>query len=89
MCIWLTFEQAFDILDQEATEDEEMRQAYSAEVWTRPASHEANNELVEQANRYREILERAMHTDRETSEEWDQWSDKIAILCWDEVGVSG
>ena len=80
--------QALDLLDQEATEDEEMRNAYTVDVWTRPASHEANKELVEQAARYRDILERAVQSDREIFQSWDEWSEKIAVLCWKEVWYS-
>jgi len=76
---------AMDLLDQEATEDEEMRTAYSVDVWTRPPSFEANKELIEQAARYRDILDRAMDSDRDIFQSWDEWSDKIAVMCWDEV----
>lgn len=64
-----------------------MRSTNSVHPWTRPPSYEANKGLVEQANQYRDILERALQTDRETSNEWDRWSEKIAVLCWDEVRI--
>ncbi|KAF8526304.1 BRO1-domain-containing protein [Hysterangium stoloniferum] len=77
-------DEALDILDQEATEDEEMRTAYSVDVWTRPTSYEANQELTDQAARYREILDKAMESDRELQENWERWAPNIAALCWEE-----
>ena len=73
-------------MDQEATEDEEIRTAYSADVWTRPASHEANKDLTEKARRYRDVLERAAESDRVVRDNWEEWADRIGVLCWDEVG---
>ena len=72
-------------MDQEATEDEEIRAAYSVDIWTRSASYEANQDLTEQARRYREVLERAAESDRVVRDNWEEWADRIGILCWDEV----
>ncbi|KIJ50961.1 hypothetical protein M422DRAFT_158756 [Sphaerobolus stellatus SS14] len=80
-------DEALDLLDQEATEDEEMRSAYTVDVWTRPPSHEANKELIDQAARYRDILDRAMHSDRDIFQSWDDWSEKISVLCWNEADI--
>ena len=62
-----------------------MRAAYSVDVWTRPASHEANVDLTEQARRYREILDRAAESDRIVRDNWEEWAERIGVLCWDLV----
>jgi programmed cell death 6-interacting protein len=74
-------------LDQEATEDEEIRAAYSGDVWTRVASHEANYDLTDQARRYREVMDRAAESDREVRDDWEEWAERIGVLCWDEVST--
>jgi len=81
----MTCQQALDILDQEATEDEEMRAAYSVDVWTRPTSQEANRELTDQASRYRDVLDKAAESDRKVRAKWEESAEDIAILCRDEV----
>ncbi|KAF8589825.1 pH-response regulator [Ramaria rubella] len=80
-------DEILDILDQEATEDEEIRTAYRVDVWERPVSHEANRELTDQITRYRDVLARAMESDREISEKWEKWADQIKVLCWTESEI--
>ncbi|GJJ08702.1 hypothetical protein Clacol_002921 [Clathrus columnatus] len=76
-------DKALDILDQEASEDEEMRAAFKGDVWTRPASYEANTHLTDAAKRYRDILENSENAGREFQDTWDLWSKNIEPLCWD------
>lgn len=64
-----------------------MRAAYSADVWTCPASHEVNKDLTEQAKRYREVLDRAAQSDRVVRDNWEDWAERIGVLCWDEVST--
>ncbi len=73
-----------DILDTEASEDEAARKAKAIK---RPASHEANQELVKKERRYRSILEQAAASDEIVRRKWDDWSDNITELTYDEVGT--
>ena len=73
---------ALDILDQEASEDEKQRG-----VVDRPPSYEANEELTGKAARYRQILEQAAESDAVVRKRWDEWEPNIVELTWDEVGV--
>jgi programmed cell death 6-interacting protein len=65
-----------------------MRAAYSVDVWTRPASHEANQELTDQTRRYRDVLDKAAESDRLVRDKWEEWAERIGVLCWDEVSGS-
>lgn len=82
--IIITF-QALDILDQEASEDEEMRAAYEGDIWTRPTSYDANTHLTDAARRYRDTLDNIDNTSRELRGTWDIWSKNIEPLCWTTV----
>ena len=62
-----------------------MRAAYSVDVWTRPVSQEANQELTDQASRYRELLDKATESDRKVRGKWEECAESIGVLCWDEV----
>lgn len=74
-------------MDAEATEDEQYREAFKEDEWTRPPSHEANWELTDQATRYRDVLERAGQSDGVVEDKWAEWEDRVKVLGWDEVGV--
>ncbi|KZV63101.1 BRO1-domain-containing protein [Peniophora sp. CONT] len=71
---------ALDILDAEASEDEKVRLEHPE----RPPSHEANEELTRKAERYRAILQQAAESDSVVRERWDEWQDSIERLAWDE-----
>jgi hypothetical protein len=75
-------DEALDILDNEASEDEAARKDF---FLSRPCSHEANGELIEKANRYRNILEEASKSDDLIRQKWDEWEESIAELTLDEV----
>ncbi|KAJ7158788.1 BRO1-like domain-containing protein [Mycena filopes] len=74
-------DEAMDILDNEASEDEAMRKELGVDQ--RPPSHEANVELVEKERRYRDILGRAAASDETVREKWDEWEGNIVQLTAD------
>ncbi|KAE9407729.1 BRO1-domain-containing protein [Gymnopus androsaceus JB14] len=76
--------EAMDILDQEASEDESTRQSMPLD---RPLSHEANVHLVDKERRYRAILEQAATSDETVQTKWDQWERNITELTWDESAL--
>ncbi|KAF7374896.1 pH-response regulator protein palA/RIM20 [Mycena sanguinolenta] len=75
---------AMDILDNEASEDETMRREAGVD---RPPSHEANVELVEKERRYRDILGRAATSDETVRQKWDEWEGSIVQLAADEADL--
>jgi programmed cell death 6-interacting protein len=81
--------EALDVLDQEAEEDETLRSRYdstpSAGRWTRPASHEVNKHLTSQAESFRSTLDQAGASDGVVRQKWEQWEDQIEVLGGDEV----
>ncbi|KAF8183916.1 ALIX V-shaped domain binding to HIV-domain-containing protein [Pholiota molesta] len=68
-------EDALDILDSEASEDEAARKE----------SYEANVELTEKASRYRSILSQAAESDELVRQKWDDWEESISELTLDEA----
>ncbi|KDQ14864.1 hypothetical protein BOTBODRAFT_158886 [Botryobasidium botryosum FD-172 SS1] len=82
-----TIEEALDILDAEATEDEQYRDAFKEDEWTRTPSHEANWELTDQATRYRDVLDRAGESDAVVENKWEEWEDRVKVLGWDEAKI--
>ncbi|KAJ8072525.1 pH-response regulator protein palA/rim20 [Marasmius tenuissimus] len=77
-------DEAMDILDHEASEDEATRDTIPLD---RPPSHEANVHLVEKEKRYRDILKRAAESDETVRTKWDQWEANITELTWDEADL--
>ncbi|KAF9477921.1 BRO1-domain-containing protein [Pholiota conissans] len=75
-------EDALDILDSEASEDETARKEASL---NRPKSYEANVELIEKATRYRNILSDAAESDEIVRQKWDEWEESICELALDEA----
>jgi hypothetical protein len=73
-----------EILDQEAEEDEEAREAYDGDPqW--PPSYEANKPLISKETRYRAVLQKAGVSDDEVRQKWYDWEEAIMRLTWDEV----
>lgn len=72
-----------DILDAEAEEDEDFQESMPS---VRKPSHEANEELIEKAKRYRGILTQAADSDELIRQRWLDWERNIVQLTWDEVG---
>ena len=79
--------QAMDILDQEAEEDEALRNASSQNIqWTsRPRSFEANADLIADERRYRTLLDQAAEGDGHLRDKWNEWEEAISRLTWGEV----
>ncbi|KAJ7284953.1 BRO1-like domain-containing protein [Mycena rebaudengoi] len=75
-------DEAMDILDNEATEDEAIQKDPS---FNRPPSHEANSDLIEKERRYRDILLRAAASDETVRQKWDEWEGNIVQLTADEA----
>ncbi|KAJ7494696.1 BRO1-like domain-containing protein [Mycena galericulata] len=75
-------DEAMDILDNEASEDEAMRSDLS---FDRAPSHEANVEFIEKERRYRDILQRAAESDETVRQKWDEWEASIVQLTTDEA----
>ncbi|KAF9468112.1 BRO1-like domain-containing protein [Collybia nuda] len=74
-------EEAMDILDNEASEDEAARKDT---LLDRLPSHEANVELIEKEKRYRNILAQAATSDETVRQKWDDWEKNIVELTWSE-----
>ena len=76
-----------DILDQESSEDEAIRQEHtqSRESWQRAPSYEANIELTSKEKRYSQVLQQAADSDNLTRESWSEWEDTVERLTWSEV----
>lgn len=80
-------QQAMDMLDQEASEDEGIRRTYASERkdWSRTPSYEANVELTTKEKRYRQMLDQAAESNETVRTKWNEWEDAITRLTWDEV----
>lgn len=76
--------QAMDILDQEADEDEALRDSAGA-IPERALSLEANRDLVAKEHQYRTVLEQATESDALVRKKWEEWEDSITQLTWPEV----
>ncbi|KAG9001425.1 pH-response regulator protein palA/rim20 [Tulasnella sp. JGI-2019a] len=74
-------QQAFDILDQEAEDDAEYRDAYEKhDVWDRTPSHEANGDLIAAITKYEEALRTAAASDATVNDKWLQWENLVEVL---------
>ncbi|KAG8213026.1 putative pH-response regulator protein [Butyriboletus roseoflavus] len=73
-------DEAMDVLDSEASEDEAARKEVSM---SRPPSHEANRELVQKQERYRSVLIEAAGSDEIVRQKWGQWEKPILQLALD------
>ena len=78
----LYFPQAEDILDQEASEDEQLRRNTPTQ---RLHSHQANEQLTTMAGRHRNYLNQAAESDAVNRQRWEDWEECIVRLTWDEV----
>ncbi|RDB25545.1 pH-response regulator protein palA/RIM20 [Hypsizygus marmoreus] len=74
-------DEAMDILDSEASEDEAARRDTNL---NRLPSHEANLELIDKEKRYRSILSQAATSDETVRQKWDEWEKNIVELTWPE-----
>lgn len=76
-----------DILDQEADEDEAFRESHPD--LDRPASYEANRDLIVKEQRFRTVLQQACDSDEVVRQKWDEWGENITQLTWPEVSEPG
>ncbi|EIN04799.1 BRO1-domain-containing protein [Punctularia strigosozonata HHB-11173 SS5] len=77
-------DEAMEVLDQEAEDDEEARKDYAGEPpW--PTSYEANAPLVGKEARYRAVLVKAADSDAEVRRKWEEWEDAVRRLTWDDA----
>ncbi|KAI0833513.1 BRO1-domain-containing protein [Trametes gibbosa] len=76
-------DEAMDILDQEADEDEALRERRRL-VPERLPSLEANKDLVVKEQQYRNVLEKARESDALVRKKWEEWEDSIMQLTWPE-----
>ncbi|KIY65859.1 BRO1-domain-containing protein [Cylindrobasidium torrendii FP15055 ss-10] len=74
-------DEALDILDDEATEDDLARESGGVQ---RAPSHEANEALVGKERRYREIIVQARNSDETVRRKWEEWEDSIVDLIIEE-----
>lgn len=75
--------ETLDLLDQEASEDEQLRQ--TNQPTQRLPSHQANEKLISKAERYRKIINEAAESDAVVRQRWDEWEKCIVQLTWDET----
>ncbi|KAN0120828.1 BRO1-like domain containing protein [Russula decolorans] len=74
--------ESLDILDQEASEDEQVRRSTPNQ---RLPSHQANEQLTSKAERHRNILIQAAESDAVIRQRWEEWEKCIVQLTWDEA----
>ncbi|KAI8980207.1 BRO1-domain-containing protein [Trametes punicea] len=78
-------DEAMDILDQEADEDEVVRESHPTPD-TLP-SVEANRDLVAREQQFRAVLERARESDALVRQKWEEWGEFINQLTWSEADL--
>ncbi|CAE6379605.1 unnamed protein product [Rhizoctonia solani] len=84
-------EEAFDILDNEASEDETFFAQVpedGAQIATQSgyfASQIANKDLTAKANNYRQILDNAASSDATVRNKWEEWEENVTVLCYNPV----
>ncbi|ORY32117.1 BRO1-like domain-domain-containing protein [Naematelia encephala] len=83
-----TLSEAMDILDQEATEDENLlaRQPHLAQ--TRQPSHIANQHLIQMAGQYDATIKQASSSDGTVRAKWEEWQPLIEVLAGGEDEIS-
>ncbi|KAG8763567.1 pH-response regulator protein palA/rim20 [Ceratobasidium sp. 423] len=80
-------EEGFDILDNEASEDETFFAQLpedGAQIATQSgyfASHIANKDLTAKAKSYRQILDNAASSDATVRNKWEEWEENVTVLC--------
>ncbi|KAF9046965.1 BRO1-domain-containing protein [Hymenopellis radicata] len=77
-------DEAIDILDNEATEDEIARESGDL---ARPPSHKANLDLIQKEQRYRAILQQAALSDETVKQKWEEWEENIMDLIISEADL--
>lgn len=78
-------QQALDLLDQEAVEEEQMLERYPELLGKAESSAVSNRPYLGQADQYRTLLKRVRKSDEEVRSKWDQWAPLVNILAGGEV----
>ncbi|KAI0635957.1 BRO1-domain-containing protein [Trametes polyzona] len=76
-------DEAMDVLDQEADEDEALRER-GQPLPERLPSLEANQGLVAKEKQYQTVLDQARESDALVRQKWEEWEESIAQLTWPE-----
>ncbi|RIB01840.1 BRO1-like domain-containing protein [Gigaspora rosea] len=72
-------DEALNILDQEAMEDEEWEKKFG-ERWTRKKSIAVNKDLVDQGLKHQQVLQQALKGDLAIKNKLEQWCQPIELL---------
>ncbi|WRT68722.1 pH-response regulator protein palA/RIM20 [Kwoniella shivajii] len=80
--------EAMDILDQEATENESLLSRQPELQSSRPPSHIANQPLIATAQQYDNTIRQAAASDGTVRQKWDEWAHLIEILADGESSVN-
>ena len=75
-----TLSEALDILDEEATENEQLVERQPQLAHMRHPSHLANAHLVQTAQQYEATLKQAAQSDATVRLKWEEWQDRIEAL---------
>ncbi|RSH85698.1 pH-response regulator protein palA/rim20 [Saitozyma podzolica] len=80
--------EAMDILDEEATENENLLAREPHLAQSRQPSHVANQHLIATAGQYDSTIKQASSSDGTVRAKWDEWSHLIDILAGGEDTMS-
>ncbi|WVO14605.1 pH-response regulator protein palA/RIM20 [Cryptococcus depauperatus] len=80
--------EAMDVLDQEATENEMLFERQPALKGQREESHVANQPLVQMAGQYEATIKQAGESDALVRKKWSEWRDMISILSGGEEDIN-
>ncbi|KAK6911000.1 pH-response regulator protein palA/RIM20 [Kwoniella mangroviensis CBS 8507] len=80
--------EAMDILDQEATENETLLSRQPELQSGRPPSHIANQPLIATAQQYDATIKQASASDGTVRQKWEEWGQLIDILAGGEDAIN-
>ncbi|OWZ77273.1 pH-response regulator protein palA/RIM20 [Cryptococcus neoformans Bt85] len=79
--------EAMDILDQEATENESLIARQPELQQTRQPSHVANQPLIQMAEQYEATIKQAGGSDATVRAKWEEWARLVGILAAGEMDM--
>ncbi|ODN73147.1 pH-response regulator protein palA/RIM20 [Cryptococcus amylolentus CBS 6039] len=79
---------AMDILDQEATEEETVLERQPEMKGTRMPSHVANQQLIGMAAQYEATIKQAAGSDATVRTKWEEWARLIGLLAGGEDTIN-
>ncbi|WWD19366.1 pH-response regulator protein palA/RIM20 [Kwoniella shandongensis] len=80
--------EAMDILDQEATENENLLAREPHLQATRPPSHVANQPLIAMAGQYDATIKQAAGSDATVRSKWEEWAHLVEVLAGGEDTIN-